>query len=51
MCDELFANDELPAACSFSAGTAHFPVEAADADALFRLADRRLYESKRASAA
>jgi GGDEF domain-containing protein len=48
---ELFANDELPVACSFSAGTAHFPVEAADADALFRLADRRLYESKRASAA
>jgi len=48
---ELFANDEVPVACSFSAGTAHFPVEAADADALFRLADRRLYESKRASAA
>src|SRR6476620_5980520 len=42
---ELFANDELPVACSFSAGAAHFPVEAADADALFRLADRRLYES------
>jgi GGDEF domain-containing protein len=30
---------------------AHFPDEGADADALFRLADERLYESKRTSAA
>ncbi|HSC51888.1 MAG TPA: GGDEF domain-containing protein [Gaiellaceae bacterium] len=46
--DELVAAGELPAPCSFSAGLAHFPDEAADADALFRLADQRLYETKRA---
>jgi diguanylate cyclase (GGDEF)-like protein len=49
--DELVANQELPLPCAFSAGVAHFPDEAGDADALFRLADRRLYESKRARAA
>jgi diguanylate cyclase (GGDEF)-like protein len=49
--DELIAAEELPARCSFSAGVAHFPDEGADADALFRLADERLYESKRTSAA
>jgi diguanylate cyclase (GGDEF)-like protein len=49
--DELVANEELPLRCGFSAGVAHFPDEAGDADALFRLADRRLYESKRANAA
>jgi diguanylate cyclase (GGDEF)-like protein len=49
--DELIAAEELPVRCSFSAGVAHFPEEAADADTLFRLADQRLYESKRASAA
>ncbi len=48
--DELIACCELPAACTFSAGLATFPSEAADADALFRLADSRLYESKRARA-
>ena len=49
--DELVAAGELPVRCAFSAGFAHFPAEAGDADALFRLADRRLYESKRANAA
>ena len=49
--DELVAGDELPADFAFSAGLAHFPDEAGDADALFRVADQRLYESKRASAA
>jgi diguanylate cyclase (GGDEF)-like protein len=49
--DELVALGELPDGCTFSAGLAHFPQEAADADALFRVADERLYEAKRASAA
>jgi diguanylate cyclase (GGDEF)-like protein len=49
--DELIAAEELPVRCSFSGGVAHFPDEASDADGLFRLADQRLYESKRASAA
>jgi GGDEF domain-containing protein len=49
--DELIELGELPAACTFSAGCAHFPSEAADADGLFRIADARLYEAKRASAA
>ena len=49
--DELIAAGELPAACTFSAGLATFPSEASDADALFRLADSRLYEAKRSRAA
>src|SRR4026209_2929924 len=49
--DELVAGDELPTDFGFSAGLAPFPDEAGDADALFRVADQRLYESKRASAA
>jgi diguanylate cyclase (GGDEF)-like protein len=49
--DELVGSGELPAGTAFSAGLAHFPGEASDVDALFRLADQRLYESKRASAA
>src|SRR5215210_2984129 len=49
--DELVDAEELPAGCAFSAGLAHFPDEAPGADALFRLADRRLYEAKRSSAA
>jgi len=48
--DELIAAGELPAGCTFSAGLATFPHEAADADALFRLADERLYEAKRSKA-
>jgi diguanylate cyclase (GGDEF)-like protein len=49
--DELVGAGELPPGCTFSAGLAHFPEEASDVDALFRLADERLYESKRARAA
>ena len=45
--DELIELGELPAACAFSAGIAFFPTEATDADALFRVADARLYEAKR----
>jgi diguanylate cyclase (GGDEF)-like protein len=48
--DELVAAEELPVRCSFSAGLAHFPDEASDVDGLFRVADQRLYESKRARA-
>ena len=49
--DELIELGDLPPACTFSAGTAFFPADAAGADALFRRADERLYEAKRASAA
>jgi diguanylate cyclase (GGDEF)-like protein len=49
--DELIAAGELPASCAFSAGLATYPGEASDADALFRLADNRLYEAKRSRAA
>jgi diguanylate cyclase (GGDEF)-like protein len=49
--DELVAEGELPAACTFSAGLATFPGEAVVADVLFRLADTRLYEAKRSRAA
>jgi diguanylate cyclase (GGDEF)-like protein len=40
-----------PGSFAFSAGTAHYPDDAVDADALFRVADERLYSAKRASAA
>jgi diguanylate cyclase (GGDEF)-like protein len=49
--DELIELGELPPGFGFSAGCATFPEEAADVDGLFRLADTRLYEAKRASAA
>jgi diguanylate cyclase (GGDEF)-like protein len=48
---ELLELEELPPGMSFSAGAATYPAEAADVDALFRLADSRLYEAKRAKAA
>ncbi|HVU79574.1 MAG TPA: GGDEF domain-containing protein [Gaiellaceae bacterium] len=44
---ELVARGELPETFSFSAGAAHYPSEAADADGLLRLADGRQYEAKR----
>jgi diguanylate cyclase (GGDEF)-like protein len=46
--DELIETGELPVIVAISAGTAHYPTEAMDADALFRVADARLYEAKRA---
>ncbi len=49
--DELIAGGELPAEVAVSAGLAHFPDEAETAEALFRIADARLYESKRSKAA
>jgi diguanylate cyclase (GGDEF)-like protein len=45
---ELKAQDELPGGFALSAGCAHFPWDAADPDALLRLADARQYETKRA---
>jgi diguanylate cyclase (GGDEF)-like protein len=49
--DELIELGELPAGFGFSSGWATFPDERADADTLVRLADARLYEAKRATAA
>ena len=49
--DELVAAGELPQGVAFSAGLAHFPDDATDADGLFRVADERLYVAKRSSAA
>jgi diguanylate cyclase (GGDEF)-like protein len=49
--DELKTGGELSLPVTLSAGLARFPSEAADGEALFRLADERLYEAKRAKAA
>jgi diguanylate cyclase (GGDEF)-like protein len=46
--EHMVARSELPEGFDVSAGCAHFPTDAADADALLRLADARQYESKRA---
>jgi diguanylate cyclase (GGDEF)-like protein len=45
---ELVAHRELPDDFDLSAGCAHFPTDAADPDALLRLADARQYDAKRA---
>jgi diguanylate cyclase (GGDEF)-like protein len=45
--DGLIEKGKLPAEFGFSAGWAHYPSEAVDADALFRLADARQYQAKR----
>jgi diguanylate cyclase (GGDEF)-like protein len=44
--DELVHSGELPPAFAVSPGVAHFPTEADGADALFRIADERLYAAK-----
>jgi diguanylate cyclase (GGDEF)-like protein len=48
--DELIASGELPIPVTLSAGLAQYPNEGGNVDALFRLADERLYEAKRAKA-
>ena len=48
---ELGESDELPMPVSISAGMTHYPGDGADAHTLFAVADARLYEAKRASAA
>jgi diguanylate cyclase (GGDEF)-like protein len=48
--DERAAAGELPQGFSISPGLAHFPSEGDTAQALFKLADARLYEAKRAGA-
>jgi diguanylate cyclase (GGDEF)-like protein len=45
---DMLRRKELPPGFDLSAGTAHYPTEAADANALLRLADARQYEAKRA---
>ncbi|MDQ2982766.1 MAG: GGDEF domain-containing protein [Actinomycetota bacterium] len=49
--DERIAAGELPVPVGISAGVAHFPTDGTTADALFRIADERLYETKRAKRA
>jgi diguanylate cyclase (GGDEF)-like protein len=48
--DEEAAGGRLPEGFAVSAGLAAFPNDAVSADSLFRLADERLYETKRAKA-
>jgi diguanylate cyclase (GGDEF)-like protein len=45
---ELVGRKELPEEFTLSAGCAHFPTHAREADALLRLADASQYETKRA---
>lgn len=45
---EHVQSGDLPGDFGFSPGLAHFPSDGQTADEMFRLADKRLYESKRA---
>jgi diguanylate cyclase (GGDEF)-like protein len=47
--DELIADGRLPDNVAISGGLAHFPEDGQTSEALFRIADARLYESKRAT--
>ena len=49
--DELIAGADLPVPVAMSAGLAHFPTDADTAEGMFRIADSRLYEAKRAKRA
>jgi len=48
--DECIARAELPAGFSISPGLAHYPTDGDSAATLYKLADVRLYEAKRAKA-
>jgi diguanylate cyclase (GGDEF)-like protein len=48
---EMAVRHELPGGFALSAGCAHFPTDAAEPDALLRLADAYQYEAKRAKGA
>jgi diguanylate cyclase (GGDEF)-like protein len=48
---EMAAQHELPGGFALSVGCAHFPTDAAEPDALLRLADADQYEAKRAKGA
>jgi diguanylate cyclase (GGDEF)-like protein len=48
--DELVASGDLPPGVGISPGLAHFPTEGESAQALFKLADERMYAAKRGKA-
>jgi len=47
----LVESGELPVPVSITAGITYYPADGTDAQTLFAVADARLYEAKRASAA
>ena len=48
--DDLIASGELPVPVGISAGCARYPADGDNAECLFRVADNRLYDEKRAKA-